>query len=788
MESNKSNQINLENLKQRLQQACSKDYYSLNAKLNKLSHKDKKELNSIAKKIESSIQARKLRTNNIPMINCDERLPIYAKKSEFQTKLASHQVLIVCGETGSGKTTQLPLYCLESGRGIGGLIGHTQPRRIAARTVAKRIADQLDTTLGNMVGYKIRHQDQTGDQTYIKLMTDGVLLNEMQRDKFLNQYDTIIIDEAHERSLNIDFILGYIKQLLPKRPDLKVIVTSATIDIKKFSSYFDDAPVIEVSGKTFPVEVLYRPIEEEDNEARLKAIYESIRELSNIDMGDILIFLEGEGEIHETDKFLKKQKLADTDILPLYARLSSSRQGKIFSPHKRRHVILATNVAETSLTIPGIRYVIDTGKARISRYSVKSKVQRLPVEKISQAAADQRKGRCGRTSEGICIRLYNQDDFDARQAYTQPEILRTNLASVILQMKVLNLGDIQRFPFLEPPDDKLINDGINVLKEINALSPNGRLTKSGRKIARMPIEPRFACMLLAAKEYQCITEMLIIVSALSIQDPRERPFDNMHKADKAHEQFKDKESDFIWFINLWQFYHLQMQQLSQNKLKKLCATNFLSYMRMREWIDIHRQLRHVCSDLKLALNKEPANYQSIHCAILTGLASQVAYHSEKHIYSGARNIQTYLFPASTLFDKKPEWIVAAELVETTRLYARNIARVESKWIIKTAKHLLKYQYGNIQWEAETGRVIASESTFLFGMLLSANRIINYSKINAVEARKLFIQYALIDNQLNNDANFIKHNRELIDEVREMEIKTRRPDILDESAIYQFYDD
>ena len=662
MASNTPKKINHNNLKQRLNSVCRSDFYRFKGRLEKLQHDNHEQLNKLSGEIEDAINYKERRIDNKPAVVCSDELPIFAKKTEFQEELQKNQVLIVCGETGSGKTTQLPLYCLEAGRGINGLIGHTQPRRIAARTVSKRIADELQTQIGEKVGFKIRHQDQTSEQTYIKLMTDGVLLNEMQQDRYLNEYDTIIIDEAHERSLNIDFILGYIKQLLPKRPDLKAIVTSATIDVERFSKYFNDAPIIEVSGKTYPVEVIYRPVEEEDNDSRLKAIYSAIRELSNIDTGDILIFLEGEGEIHETDKYLRKQRLPDTDVLPLYARLSSSRQGKIFSPHNRRHIVLATNVAETSLTIPGIRYVIDTGKARISRYSVKSKVQRLPIERISKAAANQRKGRCGRTSEGICIRLYSEEDFNTRSEFTQPEILRTNLASVILQMKLLNLGDIKNYPFLEPPEDKLINDGINVLKEINALDHKSKLTKTGRKIARMPIEPRYARMLLAANEHQCVSEMLIIVSALSIQDARERPLDGTEKADKAHAQFQDEDSDFFWFINLWRFYHEQMQKLSQNKLKKLCTTNYLSYMRMREWLDINRQLRHICTELKLSLNKKAANYQSIHSAILTGLASQVAYHSEKHTYTGARNTQSYLFPASALFEKKPKWIVAAELV------------------------------------------------------------------------------------------------------------------------------
>ncbi len=758
--------------------------------LNKSEHKPS-EWDVLKKRIEQSIQIKLDRQAKLPQCHFDDGLPINQHAETISSALENNQIVIICGETGSGKTTQLPKLCLTLGRGVDGYIGHTQPRRIAARTVAKRIADELESELGTHVGYKIRHQDVSNKNSYIKLMTDGILLAELQQDRYLNQYDTLIIDEAHERSLNIDFILGYLKQLLPKRPDLKVIITSATIDVTRFSEHFDNAPVIEVSGRSFPVDVLYRPTDEsnesEEERGREDAILDAIHELTSFDMGDILIFLEGEGEIHETDMFLRKQNLSDTDILPLYARLSSSRQNKIFAPHKRRHIVLATNIAETSLTIPGIRYVIDTGMARISRYSYRSKVQRLPIEKISMAAANQRKGRCGRTSDGICIRLYSEEDFLSRAEFTQPEILRTNLASVILQMKALNIGDIENYPFINPPERKLINDGMRVLQEINALDKQNKLTPTGKKVARFPLDPRHARLLLAANEFNCLNEVLIIVSALSIQSPRERPIDKQEKSDKAHEQYDDENSDFLWFVNLWHFYQKQQKKLSQNKLRKLCVQNFLSYMRMREWADIHRQLRHVCTEMKFAINSEPASYQNIHCAILTGMPSHVAFLSDKHEYTGARDIKLNIFPASGQFNKKPKWMVAADLVETSRLYARNVAKIESNWLINTATHLLKYDYSEAYWESKSARVVALEKISLYGMTLVAGKRVNYGRINPTESKALFIRNALVDADLESSANFFKHNNIIINELRELETKSRRPDIVDEEKIYSFYD-
>ena len=785
--------LELKNIYDRLSEARSSERFRLKRdfdRLKKRNLENNPEWDALIRDIELSIQNKSDRVNRLPKCKFDDNLPINQYVDEISAAILNNSVTIICGETGSGKTTQLPKLCLTLGRGIGGVIGHTQPRRLAARTVAKRIAEELDSDLGSDVGFKIRHQDVTNKNSYIKLMTDGILLAELQRDRYLNQYDTLIIDEAHERSLNIDFILGYIKQLLPKRPDLKVIITSATIDVTRFSEHFNNAPVIEVSGRTWPVDVLYRPIEEtnedEDPISREEVILQAIRELTSYDMGDILIFMEGEGEIHGTDKFLRKQNLRDTDILPLYARLSSSRQNKIFAPHNRRHIVLATNIAETSLTIPGIRYVIDTGMARMSRYSYRSKVQRLPIERVSMAAANQRKGRCGRTSEGICIRLYSEEDFSSRAEYTEPEILRTNLASVILQMKALKIGDIEQYPFINPPDKKFISDGMRLLREINALDKEEKLTPIGSKLVRFPLDPRHARILLAAHDFNCLHEILIIVSALSIQDPRERPIDKQQKADESHKQFSDDDSDFLWFLNLWNFYQKQIKQLSQNKLRKLCQTNFLSYMKMREWIDIHRQLRHVCTEMGLLLNTESASYQNIHCAILSGMSSHVAFLSDKHEYTGARDIKLNLFPASGQFHKKPKWVVAADLVETSRLFARNVARIDSAWLINVAKHLLKHSYSDAHWDSKSSRVVALEKISLYGMTLVAGKRINYGAVNPVESKALFIRNALIEGDLESSATFFKQNNKTIEEVRHLEVKSRRPDILNEEAIYEFY--
>jgi ATP-dependent helicase HrpA len=719
-------------------------------------------------------------------------LPIHARLDDIREALSGNQVVVVCGETGSGKTTQLPKLCLAMGRGLHGQIGHTQPRRIAAKAVANRIAEELKVPLGDRVGFKIRHTDTTSDHTRVKLMTDGILLAELQRDRYLKKYDTLIIDEAHERSLNIDFILGYLKQLLPKRPDLKVIVTSATIDVERFSEYFDQAPVIEVSGRSYPVEVRYRPIEqpvedERDDDAELSALLDAVSELSRDSYGDILIFLEGEREIHETTRFLEKQKLRDTDILPLYSRLSSSRQAKILAPHKRRHIILATNVAETSLTIPGIRYVIDRGYARISRYSRRSKVQQLPVEKISRASAEQRKGRCGRVADGICIRLYSPEDYESRAEFTDPEILRTNLASVILQMKALHLPDIRDFPFINKPDPRYINDGLRLLTELKAITADGKLTQTGKQLARLPLDPRLGCMLLAANELGCVSEMLVIVSALSAQDPRERPLDAQEKADAAHERFKDERSDFMAFLNIWKFYNEHARQLSRNQMHKLCQQNFLSYIRMREWKEVHKQLVELLAEMNIHGNSIPADYDAIHCALLPGLLSHVAVKTDEREYTGARGIKLHIFPGSSQFARLPKWIVAAELAETTRLYARTVAAINPQWLVKPAAHLLQREYSGPHWDSRIQQVMGYEKVSLFGLVLITGQKINYGKINPQEARAIFIRQALVENNFHNNAGFLKHNLQLIEEIRLLEQKSRRLDIYNEEALYDFYD-
>jgi ATP-dependent helicase HrpA len=754
--------------------------------------RDQKQLQRNSRKTARYENALSGQTTGTPVVTFSMELPIHAKLDEIQVALNKHQVLVVSGETGSGKTTQLPKLCLAMGRGKEARIGHTQPRRIAAKAVANRIAEELKVLPGDVVGFKIRYTDTTSDNTRIKLMTDGILLSELQHDRQLFKYDTLIIDEAHERSLNIDFILGYLKHLLPQRPDLKLIVTSATIDVERFSEYFDQAPVIEVSGRMYPVEVRYRAFEqpvdnERDDDAELSALHEAVRELSQDGHGDMLIFLEGEREIHETARFLANQNLRDTDIMPLYSRLSSARQAKIFAPHKRRHIILATNIAETSLTIPGIRYVIDRGYARISRYSRRSKVQQLPVEKISQASAEQRKGRCGRVADGICIRLYSGEDYTTRPEFTEPEILRTNLASVILQMKALNLPDISDFPFINKPDPRFINDGLRLLTELKAINADVYLTQTGRQLARLPLDPRLGCMLLAASKLGCVSEVLIIVSALSAQDPRERPLDAQEKADAAHERFRDERSDFMTFLNIWQFYHAHVKQLTQNQIHKLCRQNFLSYVRIREWKEIHKQLIELLVELDIHGNTQPANYDVIHCALLPGLLSHIAVRTDDKEYTGARGIKLHIFPGSSQFTKLPKWIMAAELVETSRLYARTVAAINPQWLIKPAAHLLQREYFEPHWDSKIQQVMGYERVTLFGLLLFASQKINYGKINPQEARAIFIRHALVENNIHTRARFLKHNHNLIEEIKLLEQKSRRLDIYNEEALYDFYD-
>ena len=788
-----------------------------------------------AEEIEQQIEQARLRVESRKSavknpIVFPESLPVSQRKAEIEKLLSEHQVIVVAGETGSGKTTQLPKMCLELGLGNLGTIGHTQPRRIAARSVAARIAEELQTELGDLVGYKVRFNDQISDNTQIKLMTDGILLVEIQTDRFLNQYSCLIIDEAHERSLNNDFILGYLKQLLPRRPDLKVIITSATIDVERFSKHFNNAPIIEVSGRTYPVEVRYRPVAEEDDQDQLQGILNAVDELQAEGRGDILIFMNGEREIRDTAEALQKQNLKHTEILPLFARLSAQEQNKIFHPSGLNRIVLATNVAETSLTVPGIKYVIDPGTARISRYSYRTKVQRLPIEPISQASANQRKGRCGRVSEGICIRLYSEEDFNNRPEFTDPEILRTNLASVILQMTALGLDDIEAFPFVDAPDKRHIQDGVKLLEELGAIQPkkiksykhdgarfptrtkdvsankNGtryetcaieseekkqgwELTPIGRQLAQLPVDPRLAKMLLSAVDLGSVYEVMIIVSALSIQDPRERPTDKQQASDEKHRRFADKKSDFLAFLNLWHYVQEQQKALTKNQFRRQCQKDFLNYLRIREWQDIYQQIRLAVREMGLPINSEKAEYQQIHTALLSGLLSHIGLkEAEKQQYLGARNAHFAIFPNSVLFKKQPKWVMAAELVETSKLWGRMVAEIEPDWIEPLAEHLTKKSYSEPRWSKSRGAVIADEKVSLYGVPIVAARPVNYGAIDPKVSREIFIQSALVEGDWNTKHKFFKQNQQLIREVEELEHKSRRRDILvDERTLFEFYD-
>lgn len=721
-------------------------------------------------------------------------LPVSERREELIEAIKHNQVVIIAGETGSGKTTQLPKICLEAGQGVAGVIGHTQPRRLAARSVATRIAEEMQVTMGEQVGFKVRFSDHTNPHSLVKLMTDGILLAEIQEDRFLNKYDTIIIDEAHERSLNIDFILGYLKQLLPKRPDLKVIITSATIDPERFSAHFNDAPIIQVSGRTYPVDIRYRPLLQDDGETleQVQGILKAVHELDKESRGDILVFLSGEREIRDTAEYLKRAQLKHTEILPLYARLSSSEQNKIFQGHSARRIVLATNVAETSLTVPGIRYVIDPGLARISRYSVRSKVQRLPIEDISQASANQRSGRCGRLSDGICIRLYAEDDFTARDEFTDPEILRTNLASVVLQMMSLGLGDVAKFPFVQSPDTRNVNDGIKLLQELQAIKKvkgQWRLTEHGRKMVRLPIDPRYARMVLAAGDYASMQEIMVIVSGLSIQDPRERPRDKQQQADEAHQEWHDKDSDFIALVNMWNHIREQQQALSNNQFRKWCQQHFLNYLRVREWQDVFSQLRRSASEMDLRLNTEPADYEAIHKALLPGLLSQVGNLNKDREYNGARNIKFVIFPGSGLAKRTPKWLVSAELVETAKLYARMVAVIQPGWLEAPAAHLCKYSYAEPFWSKKAGAAKALCTITLFGLPIVVARQVVYSEIDPIISRELFIREALIYGETGLRFDFLTHNHELVADVEKMEDKVRRKDILvDDEILEAFYNE
>jgi ATP-dependent helicase HrpA len=729
----------------------------------------------------------RLRAESVPPIRYPEDLPVAQKKDDIAAAIRDNQVVIIAGETGSGKTTQIPKICLELGRGIKGMIGHTQPRRIAARTVAERVAEELGTPLGSTVGWKIRFTDQVSDNTLVKLMTDGILLAELGRDRDLSQYDTIIIDEAHERSLNIDFLLGYLKRLLPRRPDLKVIITSATIDPQRFAAHFGDAPIVEVSGRTYPVEVRYRPPSIEEEEDQTQLILDAVDELVLEGPGDILIFLSGEREIRDTAEALRKRNLRFTEILPLFARLSTAEQHKVFQKHTGRRIVLATNVAETSLTVPGIKYVIDPGTARISRYSNRLKVQRLPIEPISQASANQRKGRCGRLSDGICIRLYDEEDFEARPAFTDPEILRTNLASVILQMTALGLGNLAAFPFLDPPDKRHIADGIALLEELGALE-KGRLTPSGRKISQLPIDPRLARMVMEASQNGCVREVLIITSALSIQDPRERPVDKEAQAAQQHARFTDKESDFGSYLNLWEYLRQQQKDLSSSQFRKMCKTEYLHYLRVREWQDLQAQLRQVVRGLGFSINTEPVEPIRVHQSLLAGLLSHIGfYDQEKREYQGARNARFAVFPGSALFRKNPRWVMCAELVETSRLWGRVAAKIEPEWAESLAQHLVRRQYSEPHWEKKQASVVAYEKVLLYGLPIVAKRKVNFGRIDPVLSRELFIRQGLVEGDWETQHRFFHDNRKLLDQAEELEHRARRRDIVvDDETLFDFY--
>ncbi|KRF30057.1 ATP-dependent RNA helicase HrpA [Phycicoccus sp. Soil802] len=764
-------------------------------------------------------------------------LPVVARKDDIAAAIRDHQVVIVAGETGSGKTTQLPKICLEVGRGRAGLVGHTQPRRIAARSVAERIAEELEVELGGAIGYQVRFTDQSSDNTLVKVMTDGILLNELQRDRLLRKYDTIIIDEAHERSLNIDFILGYLKQLLPQRPDLKVVITSATIDPQRFAEHFGDvvtgepAPIIEVSGRTYPVEVRYRPLvdpekPDADERDQVTAVCEAVEELwteraADGTGHDILVFLSGEREIRDTADALESMKLPQTEVLPLYARLSAAEQHRVFGRATGRRIVLATNVAETSLTVPGIRYVVDAGTARISRYSQRTKVQRLPIEAVSQASANQRAGRCGRLADGICIRLYSEDDYLARPEFTEPEIQRTSLASVILQMTSLGLGDVGRFPFVDAPDARQVADGVRLLEELGAFamsdasgsespeaaseetrtrSRGGRregrqLTAYGRALARLPVDPRLGRMLIEAGKLGCAREVLIIVAALSMQDPRERPADKQTQADQSHARFRDEHSDFVSLLNLWAYLKEQQKALSHSAFRRMCRTEFLHYLRVREWQDLHSQLRKACQDLDIdprsatSAPGEPPNADLVHQALLAGLLSHIGLRDEaKRDYLGARGARFGISPGSTLFRRQPTWVMSAELVETTRLWARSNARIDPVWAERLATHLVKRTYSEPRWSRKQGAVVATERVTLYGVPLVAARTVQYARINPEESRDLFIRHALVEGDWDTHHEFFKANQALLQRLSELEERARRRDIVvDEEDLVAFYD-
>ncbi|MBV1776421.1 ATP-dependent RNA helicase HrpA [Burkholderiaceae bacterium DAT-1] len=801
-----------------------KDRHHLRQKLRTL--KERRAAGQAADKLEQDIQAHFERSKaqmdarlaRLPKPRYDDALPVNQRRDELLKAIADNQVVIVCGETGSGKTTQLPKLCLELGRGVAGMIGHTQPRRLAARSVASRIAQELDSSLGDLVGYKVRFTDQSSELSLVKLMTDGILLAETQTDRYLNQYDTIIVDEAHERSLNIDFLLGYLKQLLPRRPDLKVIVTSATIDADRFSRHFDGAPVIEVSGRTYPVDVRYKELRSKDaDDADLEmeeAVVEVVQDLWRHDgLGDVLVFLPGEREIRETAEELRKARIMGAEIVPLFARLSVEDQQKVFRTSNGRRIVLSTNVAETSLTVPGIRYVIDSGQARINRYSPRAKVEQLQVEKISQASARQRSGRCGRVSAGVCVRLYSEQDFNARPAFSDPEIIRSSLAAVILRMQALKIGRVEDFPFIEAPSGRLIADGYQLLHELGAVDEESRLTRLGQQLSRLPIDPRIGRMLLAGKDEGVLDELLVIASALSIQDPRERPFEARDAADRAQARFVDEKSDFLTLLNIWDFFSATLREKKSNRqLVQTCHDHFLSYLRLREWRELHAQLKEIVTDLgwkvaekeaeedapvsrnpvkaeKQRKEAEQKHYDAIHRALCTGLLGQIGMKQpEADEYLGARAIRFSIFPGSGLKKSRPKWVVSAELVETTKLYARCVAGIQPEWLEQLAGHLVNRDYFDPHWEEGPGQVVASERVTLYGLPIIARRKVHFGAVDPVESRRIMILEGLAGRRINSRAPFWLHNEKLISEVEELEHKARRQDVLvDEQVLFDFYD-
>jgi ATP-dependent helicase HrpA len=735
--------------------------------------------------------------NPLPPITYPEELPVSGKRDEIATAIRDNQVIILCGETGSGKTTQLPKICLELGRGAKGLIGHTQPRRIAASSTAKRIAQELGSEPGQHVGFKVRFTDTLSRGAWVKLMTDGILLAETQGDPLLRQYDTIIIDEAHERSLNIDFLLGYLKQLLPKRPDLKVIITSATIDANRFAQHFGTpekpAPVLEVSGRLYPVEIRYRPVQEDEKDKErdlMTAITDAVDELCRLGSGDVLVFLPGEREIRDAAEALRKHHPAHVEILPLFARLSVQEQDKVFRSTNARRIVLATNVAETSLTVPGIRYVVDTGLARVKRYSYRNKVEQLQIEAIAQSAANQRAGRCGRVAAGVCIRLYEEHDFKARLAFTEPEILRSSLAAVILRMRSLHLADVEQFPFIEAPQGRAIADGYQLLQELGAIDEENQLTPLGAKLAKLPLDPRIGRMILAASEQQCLSEVLIIASALSVQDSRDRPMEAQAAADQAHKKFADDKSEFVSYLKMWTWFDEAIAHKKSNRLlQQNCRENFLSQLRLREWREVHSQLLTIVKEQGWRLNESPATYEQLHTALLTGLLGNIGFKGEEATqYLGARAIKFNIWPGSHLVKKAGRWIMAAELVDTSRLYARCIAQIQPEWLEKIGAHLLKKSVSEPRWEKRANQVSAFERATLYGLVVYSQRRIQFGLTHPEEAREIFIRDALVAGEFETRAPFFAHNQQLLREIENLEHKSRRVDVLvDDSLIIAFYD-